>query len=263
MTVSESLKPHNRWPSYVLLAVMILLLLMTIGALLYTFSSNASPAANTAMQGGPQVQVSTTSGFISFAPAGSAVDASKASTGFILYPGAFVDATAYALFASAIAASGYPVFVTPMPLDLAVMNPNAAQVVIDTHPEITNWVIGGHSLGGAMAGQFVAAHPDQISGLVLFGAYPNADLSGWNGIATSVYGTNDGIATSAQVQAAANILPAGTTFVPIEGGNHAQFGDYGAQGGDNPATISAAEQLAQAAQATLNVLNQVNAGNQG
>lgn len=261
MTVSESIKPRNRWPSYVLVAVMILILLVTIGSLLYSLgSNNASPAASAAMQGSPQVQVAAGQ-FISFTPAGSAVDASKASTGFILYPGAFVDATAYALFASAIAASGYPVFVTPMPLDLAALNPNAAQVVIEANPQITNWVVGGHSLGGAMAGQFVAAHPNEVSGLVLLAAYPNADLSGWDGVVSSVYGTADGLATPAQVQAAASVLPAGTTFVAIEGGNHAQFGDYGAQGGDNPATISAAEQLAQAAQATLNVLNQVNAGN--
>jgi len=259
MTVSEPIAPRSRWPSYVLLVVMILIMLMTVGALLVTLSSNASPAANTAMQGGPQVQV-TTDGSINFTPVGASVDPSKAATGFILYPGANVDAAAYALYASAIAASGYPTFVVPMPLDLAVLNPNAAQTVIEANPQITNWVIGGHSLGGAMAGQFVAAHPDAISGLVLLGAYPNADLSSWDGVVTSVYGTLDGLATPAQVQAAANILPPSTTFVPIEGGNHAQFGDYGAQGGDNPATISAADQLTQAVQATLAVLNQVNAG---
>lgn len=262
MTTSPStLNPRSRWPSYVLVAVMILILLMTIGGLLYSLgSNNASPAASAAMQGSPQVAVSL-DGFYTFAPAGSAVDASKASTGLIIYPGAFVNATAYALFASAIAANGYTTFITPMPLDLAALNPNAAQVVIEANPQITNWVIGGHSLGGAMAGQFVAAHPDEISGLVLLGAYPNADLSGWDGVVSSIYGTADGLATPAQVQAAASVLPADTIFVAIEGGNHAQFGDYGTQGGDNPATISPAEQLAQAAQATLNVLNQVNAGN--
>lgn len=262
MTTSPStLKPRSHWPSYVLLVVMILIALMSIGSVLYTlFGSNAAPEATAAAQGSPQVTV-TLDGFYTFAPAGSSVDPAKANTGFIFYPGGFVDPVAYALYASALAASGYSTFITPMPLDLAVLNPNEAQVVIDAHPEITNWVIGGHSLGGAMAGQFVAAHPDLISGLVLLGAYPNADLSGWNGIVTSVYGTDDGIATPAQVQAAANILPAGTTFVPIEGGNHAQFGDYGAQGGDNAATVSAADQLAQAVQATLGVLNQVNSGN--
>lgn len=261
MTTSPStLKPRSLWPNFVLLVVMVLIALMTIGSILYTFSSNAAPEATAAAQGGPQVTV-TLDGFYTFAPAGSQVDAAKAHTGFIFYPGGFVDPVAYALYASALAASGYSTFITPMPLDLAVLNPNAAQVIIDAHPEITTWVIGGHSLGGAMAGQFVAAHPDLIHGLVLLGAYPNADLSGWGGLATSIYGTNDGIATPAQVQAAANILPAGTPFVPIEGGNHAQFGDYGAQRGDGAATISAEGQLAQAVEATLMLLDRVNTGN--
>lgn len=38
-------------------------------------------------------------------------------------------------------------------------------------------------------------------------------------------------------------------MVEIAGGNHAQFGNYGAQKGDPPATISAAEQQAQAVSA--------------
>ena len=37
--------------------------------------------------------------------------------------------------------------------------------------------------------------------------------------------------------------------VEIEGGNHAQFGNYGPQKGDLPATISAEEQQAQAVEA--------------
>jgi hypothetical protein len=38
-------------------------------------------------------------------------------------------------------------------------------------------------------------------------------------------------------------LPADTEFYIIEGGNHAQFGDYGFQKGDNIADISLEEQL--------------------
>ena len=38
-------------------------------------------------------------------------------------------------------------------------------------------------------------------------------------------------------------------MVEIEGGNHAQFGNYGPQEGDLPATISAEEQQAQTVEA--------------
>jgi hypothetical protein len=41
-------------------------------------------------------------------------------------------------------------------------------------------------------------------------------------------------------------LPPGTIMQVIEGGNHAQFGNYGPQPGDGTATISTAEQQSQA-----------------
>lgn len=258
MTATAPLKPRSRWPSYILLAVMILLLLMMIGSLLYTISSNAAPEATTALQGSPQVTV-TLNDYYTFAPAGSAVDASKADTGYIFYPGGLVDPSAYAVYASAIAANGYTTFITPMPFDLAVFDINAAQAVINNNPQITNWVIGGHSLGGAMAARFAAANPETIQGLVFLAAYPDIDMSNWPGVVTSIYGTLDGVANIDTITNAK--LPADTVFVPIEGGNHAQFGNYGAQRGDNEATISAAEQQSQAVQATLAVLDQVNTGN--
>jgi pimeloyl-ACP methyl ester carboxylesterase len=43
-------------------------------------------------------------------------------------------------------------------------------------------------------------------------------------------------------------------LVSIDGGNHAQFGDYGPQVGDNPATISRADQQTAAVSGTLGVL---------
>ena len=44
--------------------------------------------------------------------------------------------------------------------------------------------------------------------------------------------------------------------VEIEGGNHAQFGNYGPQKGDLPATISAEEQQAQAVDAITDFIAQ-------
>ena len=44
--------------------------------------------------------------------------------------------------------------------------------------------------------------------------------------------------------------------VEIQGGNHAQFGNYGPQKGDAPATISAEEQQAQTVEAILQFIGQ-------
>ena len=149
--------------------------------------------------------------------------------------------------------------ITPVPFNLAVFKPAAADAVIAAHPEIALWTIGGHSLGGAMAANYVYTHPDAIQGLVLWAAYP----AGNNGLAdrqlavVSISGTLDGLATPAKIEASRPLLPASTRWVPIEGGNHAQMGWYGPQGGDGTATISREAQQAEVIDATLQLLTQL------
>ncbi len=182
------------------------------------------------------------------------------TTGFIIYPGARIDPRTYAPLARAIADQGYLVVIVPMPLHLAVLGANRAGLVIQHYPEITNWAIGGHSLGGAMAAAYADTHRDQIKGLVLWAAYPSKsnDLSNSTIRVTSVSASLDGLATSKKIDASRALLPADTTWVQIAGGNHAQFGWYGPQSGDHPATISREDQQAQVVQATLDLLNSIN-----
>jgi PPOX class probable F420-dependent enzyme len=181
------------------------------------------------------------------------------TTGLIIYPGGRVDYRAYAPQANEIAAQGYLVVIVHMPLNLAVMNPDAAAEVIAAYPEIEHWVVGGHSLGGAMAANFVYTNPGAVEGLVLWAAYPalSNDLSGTDIQVLSISGTLDGLSTPEKIAASIPLLPADTTWVAIEGGNHAQFGWYGPQAGDNPATISRADQQAQIVEATLALLARI------
>jgi len=181
------------------------------------------------------------------------------TTGFIFYPGGLVDPRAYAPPARAIAAKGYQVVIVPMPLNLAVFGSGKASDVIDTFPRVKQWVIGGHSLGGSMASQYANQNPDKVSGLVLWASYPaeSNSLAGNNLIASSIYGTRDGLVTQENIENSRALLPAKTEFVAIEGGNHAQFGWYGPQGGDNPATISRPEQQNQTISATVDLLDQI------
>jgi hypothetical protein len=67
----------------------------------------------------------------------------------------------------------------------------------------------------------------------------------------SITGTLDGQATHDKIEASHVLLPADTTFIVIQGGDHAQFGWYGPQPGDNPASISREAQQARIVQATL------------
>ena len=103
---------------------------------------------------------------------------------------------------------------------------------------------------------FVHVHPATVDGLVLWASYPaeSNDLSARDVAVVSVYGSRDGLATPEKVTASEDLLPPETRWVEIEGGNHAQFGWYGAQNGDNPATISREAQTRQVVEATVELL---------
>ena len=74
---------------------------------------------------------------------------------------------------------------------------------------------------------------------------------------TKIYAVNDGLASTDEVHANARYLPDDTTWILIEGGNHAQFGYYGSQLGDNAATISRERQQELTVDAILAALKSV------
>jgi dienelactone hydrolase len=181
------------------------------------------------------------------------------SVGLVVYPGAKVLPAAYGPLAQRIAAHGYLVVVVSMPANLAILDIDAAKRVIAEHPEVTRWAIAGHSLGGAMAAQFIAGNPGVMRGLALWAAYSGADISASGVACTSIYGTLDAgldAITSADARAK---LPPDCVFVPITGGNHEQMGWYTGQPNDPPATISRDAQQTQVATATLAMLARVQA----
>ena len=73
-----------------------------------------------------------------------------------------------------------------------------------------------------------------------------------------IYGSEDGLASQSEIEAFRGHLPEQAIMTEIEGGNHAQFGYYGTQLGDNPATISRERQQAETAVAILTFLDQLN-----
>lgn len=208
------------------------------------------PDALVALESDEEVAVST-SPWLVFRP-----QQSDSAVGLVLYPGGRVDPRAYAPAAHALAQKGYLVAIVPMPLNLAFFRLSAAGEVIDAYPEVVRWAVGGHSLGGAMAARFAYRYPRAADGLVLWASYPAAsdDLSSRDIAVVSVYGTRDGLATLDKIDASRPLLPPDTIWVAIEGGNHAQFGWYGPQAGDNEAAISLAEQQGQIMDGTEQLL---------
>ncbi|NNL14130.1 MAG: hypothetical protein HKO82_10655 [Acidimicrobiia bacterium] len=185
-------------------------------------------------------------------------------TGLILFPGASVDIRAYAPLAHLIADSGHFVALVPVPGGVSLGNEDRVDDVVAAHPEINTWFVGGHSLGGVAAATYAANERAEsiVSGLVLWASYLDemADLPDIELAVTSIYGSEDGLTTVAEVEANRGYLPAETRYVAIEGGNHAQFGFYGTQDGDGAPLISPEAQAQLAAKATAHFMASIEAG---
>lgn len=155
-------------------------------------------------------------------------------TALIFYPGAKVEESAYLPLLEQLRQEGLACILVPMPFHMAIFDSDAALDVMEQFPDISHWYIGGHSMGGAMASQFASQYPDLVEGLILLGAYPYGEYAAEYTL--TVYGSlNTSVAE--KIDYTENV-------VVIEGGNHAQFGNYGPQKGDAPAEITDAEQQA-------------------
>lgn len=169
-------------------------------------------------------------------------EAVRSGVGLVLYPGAKVDRAAYSYYAQQLMNEGVTVVIPTMRLNFALFSPNVASAYIEQFSHVERWIVGGHSLGGVAAAMFAAEH--EVDGLVLLAAYSSdgTDLREATFPVLSLSAEYDGLTTRADIEASKERLPAQTMFVEIAGGNHAQFGMYGAQKGDGTATISVIEQ---------------------
>ncbi|MBF6979298.1 dienelactone hydrolase family protein [Aerococcaceae bacterium zg-BR22] len=156
----------------------------------------------------------------------------------IFYQGALVDAKAYLPLAKALSKGHKDVYIIDAPLDLPIFARKQAEAIIKAEQR-TQVIVMGHSLGGVVASQ-VATENKQVVGLALLASYPSeqTDVSQLNYPVLSLYGTNDKVLNSQNWTDALKRLPSTAEVKVIDGGNHAQFGNYGPQKGDGTAEIS-------------------------
>ena len=166
----------------------------------------------------------------------------NAEAGLIFYPGGKVECDAYVPLMVALAERGILCVLVEMPFNLAVFGVNRADGITDSISYIDNWYIGGHSLGGSMAGSYLSKNADAFDGLVLLGSYSTADVKSERVL--SVFGSEDTVMNSEKYERYRSNLPADLTEYIIDGGCHAYFGMYGEQEGDGKASITPAEQIA-------------------
>lgn len=165
--------------------------------------------------------------------------------GFVFYPGGKVEHEAYAVLARKLAENDIVACIVEMPFRLAVLNANGVKAVFPEYQNVKKWYLGGHSLGGAMAAEYIRKNPDDhgIKGLILLAAYGTKDISASKLPTLSIYGSQDQVLNMKNYHAGKAFLPEGYREVVIEGGNHAQFGNYGIQKGDGLPAISKDKQM--------------------
>lgn len=181
------------------------------------------------------------------------LDGPGTEAALIFYPGAKVEYTAYAPLLHQLAEKGIDVFLIRMPCNLAFLGKDRADGIMEAY-EYRRWYLGGHSLGGAMAAVYAAAHTEDLEGLVLLAAYPTESLRADNFSVLSLYGSEDDVLNKSKVEEGRDYMPEDYTEICIEGGNHAQFGNYGIQKGDGEASLSREEQQDQTVEAIYHMI---------
>ena len=167
----------------------------------------------------------------------------EVTAGVIFYPGGKVDEKAYIPLMKALASRGILSVLVKMPYNLAVLKIGAADGIREQFPEVDHWYMAGHSLGGSMAATYAYNNADDFDGVILLAAYSTKNLSEKALKVASVYGSLDGVMNREKYEQNKKNLPVGFFETVLDGANHAGFGMYGAQSGDNEATMTNAEQI--------------------
>jgi pimeloyl-ACP methyl ester carboxylesterase len=166
--------------------------------------------------------------------------------GMVFLPGGGVDPNAYVPLVRRIADTGVPIAIVRLPWRMAFSKSAEAETwnrVLRARGRLgaaRPLVLAGHSRGAALSGRFSFTHDRELAGLIMIGTtHPrDEDLSQLTIPVLKIAATRDCVADMDATRANAKNLPASTTWVVIEGGNHAQFGYYGSQLGDCSADIS-------------------------
>ncbi|MBR1508391.1 MAG: alpha/beta hydrolase [Eubacterium sp.] len=173
------------------------------------------------------------------------IDGPGTEGALIFYPGARVEYTSYLPLLYKVAEGGIDCFLVEMPVNVSLLNQDAADDIIENY-DYEKWYLGGHSLGGVSASMYAAGH--ELDGMVFLASYPFKPI---DEPALEMYGSNDKILKEKKRSKSDKNLSADSVIEVIEGGNHAQFGNYGKQRGDGEASISRDKQQEITAQRIL------------
>ena len=226
--------------------ILIIILILIIGFSVYYVNdySHSDSTALSYINGSENVSVTHTSNWLF-------IDGKGNDTALIFYPGAKVEYSAYLPLMNQIAAQGVDVYLVQMPFNLAFFGQNSADDIIK-NSNYSHYIMSGHSLGGVAASGYASKH--DVDGLVLLAAYPSEEI---DKPTLSIYGSEDKVLNLKSYNDAKPLIKANFTEHIINGGNHAQFGNYGLQKGDGNAGINSTLQQNETASEIINFINKL------
>jgi pimeloyl-ACP methyl ester carboxylesterase len=224
----------------ILLAVIALLVYSQVGVMA------AEPEPLAAVRADPAISLVDESAAIVMTPTSGAT-----GDGLVFYPGAKVDPWAYASKLSGVVAEGTTVVIVKPWLNLAFFDLRPLSTFTELAPEVDDWAVGGHSLGGVKACQLAS----EAGRLVLFASYCATDISDTSVGVLSISGSEDGLSTPQKIDENRHLLPGDAQLVQIDGASHSSFGDYGLQPGDGTPSISDEDMIQQITEAAVPFFN--------
>ena len=236
----------------ILSAKIVLVVLMVLIAIMGTYMSSynlAEDEAAEALKSTETVTVEKISGIkYAFVPKG------EIKAGLIFYPGAKVEWIAYAPVMQEMANKGILCVLCHMPGNIAFFNTNAANGIQKKYSSVKDWYIGGHSLGGVVAANYVSGHLDEYKGIIFFASYTTKDLSNSNLKCLSLLGDKDTVLDMDSYNKNKSNMPKNAIEYTIKGGCHSYFGVYCPQDGDGVPEIERDEQIKIIAEQTSNFI---------
>lgn len=227
----------------IIIIIIILMAVFAYGIYYVNDYSHADDVAQKYMNGTDDVSVIKTGN-------GLLLDGPGNDTALIFYPGAKVEYTSYLPLLTQISGNGTDCFLVEMPFNLAFMGINSADDIIKEY-DYGHYVMSGHSLGGVMAAQYVN-ETNNTDALILLGAYSTKHI---DKPVLSIYGSQDKVLNMEAYNENHQLISKNLTEVVIDGGNHAQIGNYGNQQGDGIAKITPQKQQDEITEEIINFLN--------
>lgn len=222
----------------IIIPVIIVIIILAYGIYYINDYYHADSTVNEYLKGSDNISVIKTDN-------GLLLDSPGNETALIFYPGAKVEYTSYLPLLTRISEKNIDCFLIEMPLNLAILNENAADEIINNY-NYTHYYLAGHSLGGAVASEYIN-HTNNTDALILLESYSTGKIEK---PVLSIIGSEDKVLNMEKYNESKN-LKNNLTEIIIKGANHAQIGNYGFQDGDGVAKITSSQQQEKTADAII------------